>query len=507
MRSPFLLLILIFTCATSYAQTKEDSLSSQINSDRLSTDSLRAKLPEVPDSIRATYLRADSIKTEFNAEAQSLKNSYDSAVSRIDAPRAKINATIDSLENLKLPTDKYTRKLDSLTSLHKQTESKYSSKLAELKSKTTGKLDALDLPPQYKEPVQALTKNVDALNLNSETLQVPGLKGSGLDVPGLELPNVGGVDLPNTDLSANLPKIETPVGDLGKVTENLKDVQGDVKNITSGNLNDVKELPKTLEQQAGKIEGVQELQKQSGVVDDMKGKLDPLKDPAAGKEKAVEMAKEAAIDHFAGKEEQLKAAMNQMAKYKQKYSSVSSIKDLPKRPPNAMKGKPFIERVVPGLYFQYQQKGFNLFDFNPYVGYRISGRFTAGAGWNHRFARDKKNDTWNQNAKIWGPRAYVDFRMFKGFMAHLETEVMNTFVHTDIKNQNYELGNREWVWGLMTGMKKDYKIYKNLRGTVLIQYNIFNPKFKAPYVDRLNSRIGFEYTLKKKRKSADRTSK
>ena len=55
---------------------------------------------------------------------------------------------------------------------------------------------------------------------------------------------------------------------------------------------------------------------------------------------------------------------------------------------------------------------------------------------------------------------------------------------------------------MQTGMKKDYKIYKNLRGTVLIQYNIFNARFKAPYVDRLNSRIGFEYVLKKRQKRA-----
>ena len=75
---------------------------------------------------------------------------------------------------------------------------------------------------------------------------------------------------------------------------------------------------------------------------------------------------------------------------------------------------------------------------------------------------------------------------------------MNTFVPS-VLGGNPEIGYREWVWGMMTGLKKDYKIYRNLRGTVLIQYNIFNREYKAPYVDRLNSRIGFEYVLKKKR--------
>jgi hypothetical protein len=163
-----------------------------------------------------------------------------------------------------------------------------------------------------------------------------------------------------------------------------------------------------------------------------------------------------------------------------------------------MKGKPLIERLVPGLYFQYQQKNYNLFDFNLYAGYRISGRFTSGLGWNQRYAYDRRKHEWNsKQGGIYGPRAYVDFKLGKGFIAHLETEVMNTFVPSTLRTVT-DIGHREWVWGMMTGMKKEYKIYKNLKGTVLLQYNLFNPKFKAPYVDRLNSRIGFEYILKKK---------
>lgn len=211
------------------------------------------------------------------------------------------------------------------------------------------------------------------------------------------------------------------------------------------------------------------------------------------------MAKKAATDHFAGKEEQLKSAMGKISKYKQKYSSVSSIKDLPKRPPNPMKDKPFIQRLVPGLYLQYQQENHYLLDVNPYVGYRLSGRFTAGLGWNHRYAYDKDNRAFNSRSRIFGPRVYVDFKLGKGFIAHLEGESMNSFVPSTLRG-NPDHGNREWVESFMNGIKKEYRIYKNLRGTALIQYNLFNRYYKAPYVDRLNSRIGFEYILKSKRK-------
>ncbi|MEX2231533.1 MAG: hypothetical protein WD824_05200 [Cyclobacteriaceae bacterium] len=77
---------------------------------------------------------------------------------------------------------------------------------------------------------------------------------------------------------------------------------------------------------------------------------------------------------------------------------------------------------------------------------------------------------------------------------------MNSFVPSTIVG-NPDTGHRQWVWSFMTGIKKEYKIYKNLKGIALIQYNIFNRYYKSPYVDRLNSRIGFEWSIKQKAKS------
>lgn len=502
---------ILFFCSTAIvsAQTQIDTVQQKANTlvNQVNVDSL-SSLPQLPDSLLSSYKKVDSIRADFNQQAGKIKNEYDSALSTLSSEKAKVTGAIDSLQKLNLPTDSYTKKLDSLNQKQSATTAQFNSKIADLKSKTTGKLDALELPPQYKEPVSALTKNIDGFSLDGKDMAVPGLEIPGFSLPDME--GLGNADLSKLDVGnlGALPKIETPVGDLGEVGSQLKGVQEDVKNIAGGDLNEVKNIPKAIEDQAGKVDGVAELQKQSGVIDDYKGKLEAVKNPDSAKNMAMEMAKEKAIDHFAGKEEQLKTAMQQMSKYKQKYSSVSSIKDLPKRKPNAMKGKPLIERFVPGLYFQYQQKTFNLFDFNPYVGYRISGLFTGGLGWNQRFAYDRRNHEWNNSrGRIYGPRAYLDTKIGKGFSGHLETEVMNTFVPSVISGTMLDHGQREWVWGMMIGLKKEYKIYKNLRGTVLFQYNIFNPKYKAPYVDRLNSRIGFEYVLKKKKKKSKETAK
>jgi hypothetical protein len=503
-KCPLIITAFLFMFSSAFAQTNIDSVQQNIGKtiDKYSIDSLRSKLPDLPDSLAKPYYKVDSIRQAFNTKADSIQQEYKNALARVDAREAQLKHKVDSLTTLRLPSNKYVGKLDSLNQARQQTTQKFNSKLSDLKSKTTGKLQSLDLPPQYQEPINSLTKNVDGLSLNSELMKV-----SAPQIPGFTMPKVDGVgnltskagEVANVGSLKSLPKLETPVGNLGEITQQAKGLSEDVKSISEGKLSDVKNIDKTIEQQASKVDGVAELQKQSGVVDGYKGQLDKMNDPEAVKQQAIEKAKEVAIDHFAGKEEQLKAAMQKMSKYKEKYSSVSSIHDLPKRPPNAMKGKPLIERLVPGFYFQYQQKNYNLFDFNPYLGYRISGRITSGLGWNQRYAYDRKAHDWNSTSRIFGPRSYADVRLGKGFIAHVETEVMNSFVPSTIRFKTGE-GQREWVWSTMSGLKKEYKIYKNLMGTVLIQYNLFNRKYKAPYVDRLNSRIGFEYKLKKRRK-------
>jgi hypothetical protein len=345
-----------------------------------------------------------------------------------------------------------------------------------------------------------LTKIIEGFHLNSDLTNIP------LDIPSFSMP--GNSSLPDIGVNVteagkvgdmvNLPKIEASAEDLSILSQQASVYKEDIKNIAQGNLNDARAFPEAIESQASKIDGIEELQKQSGVIEEYKNKIEDIKDTKSAREKGPAMAKEVAVDHFAGKQEQLKAAMEKISSYKQKYSSVSSLKDLAKRPPNAMKGKPFIERVVPGLYLQYQQKNSYLIDINPYVGYKITGRLVSGFGWNRRYAYERKTRAWNKRSIIFGPRGYVDLKLGKGFIGHIEAESMNTFVPSNLIG-NPDTGHREWVWSFMTGLKKEYRIYNNLKGTALIQYNLFNRYYKAPYVDRLNSRIGFEYVLKKKK--------
>ncbi len=499
------LLILFFACLIpGFSQGLVDSLQQKtiLNKPVSTIDSLSLRFENSPDSLLPVYAKIDSIHHDFSLKADSLNRKYQNAISKIDSERHRLSKNLDSIRSFDLPTERYARKLDSLHNLSQRTIRKYTARLDSLKSGFREKLNALDVPPEYKERLQKYAHAVDKLSLNDHVPEIPRM-----NIPGYQLPNINSMnaipEIPSLDGIGNpaalgdLPNIETPTGELGNVTQPLQEYERKIQDVTKANIS-AEKLPEAIESQASKIDGIDELQKQSGVIDAQKSTLDDLNNPDKAKAKAVDMARKAAVDHFAGKQEQLKAAMEKISKYKQKYSSVSSIKDLPKRPPNPMKAKPFIERLIPGLYFQYQQKNFYLIDVNPYIGYKLTGRFNTGLGWNHRFAWDSKRAKWNQRSVIFGPRAFVDFKLGKGFIAHVEGESMNTFVPSAIHG-NPDSGHREWVWSCMTGLKKEYRIYKNLKGTALIQYNLFNPQYKAPYVDRLNSRIGFEYSLKKKK--------
>jgi hypothetical protein len=488
------LFLAFFLTNLALAQVGSDSVQSKTQSllDSAQAKITSVKLPEMPDTLKMAWQRVDSVRDNFNQGVDSIKGAYDKSMNAITSQEQKIQHSIDSLEHLNLPSNKFIRKLDSLNNEKTKAVNAMNAKAAKLREKTIGQLKKIELTPEMQGPVNEFTGKINSFNIsNPDLAKIPALQ-----IPGYSLPKINGA---NGLSGLGLPKIETPLGDLGQVGKELKGLGSDVKNISQGNLNEVKQLPQTLEQQATKIDGISELQKENAVIDGYKKQLDAVKSEDALKQQAQAMVQKEAINHFAGKEKELQAAMNKMAKYKAKYASVSSLKDLPKRPPNAMKGKPFIERLVPGIYLQYQQKGDRLIDANPYLSYRISGIFTSGLGWNQRFAYNKHDHMWVKRTTIYGPRAFVDTKLGKGFIAHLEVEAMNVFVPFQPR-KNVEFGNRDWVWSTMVGLKKEYVIYKNLHGTVLMQYNLINKYFRTPYVDRLNSRIGFEYMLHKKSK-------
>ncbi|CAN5468129.1 hypothetical protein BH09BAC3_BH09BAC3_16400 [soil metagenome] len=480
---------------TGKATGKVDSLNSRLTS---GANSLSIKTPGDSASQKAMH-KADAIRLGFQSKADSLRNAYQKPINKLDSVGKSLEQQVKILTSMNIPSAKIAAKLDSVTRLKTAQLSKLNNKVDSLKQKANKSLNSLDLPPEMKEPVQKLTQSINGYNIPMVNGKIPGLDLPSANLPGnLNMPSMGNTNIPalgNTPLpTAGAPQLNIPgTQDLSKVTGQAGQYGADIKNITQGNLNEVKGIDKKLESEAIKNAPMGELTGKTAELDKYKSQLNGRPDSAALTMVKQEVMKEA-TNHFAGKEAVLKEAMDKMAKLKTKYSDVKSMADLAKKPPNPFHDKPFIERVVPGITLQIISTGNYLLDINPMILYKISPRFYAGAGWVHRIAFDQTVSGRN----VYGPRAAVQFNLQKGFSLRYAPEVLNTLVPPQY-NFSPDAGKRLWVWSHFVGIKKEFKIYKSLRGNTEALYNLYNPNQLSPYGDQLVVRIGFEMGLKKRK--------
>jgi hypothetical protein len=460
-------------------------------------DSLLDQTHAYDSTLLKPQQKLDSIQLGFYQQSDSIKLQFKNKLSGLDSTGASVQHTIDSLSSLNLPTEKYTHKLDSINQERQKAVSSLNEKMEGLKSKTTGRIKEMNFPPELNDKVSALTKNVDGFQLPVKDLNIPSLELGDNPLKSLDrlntslktpLGEVGNID--------GLKDIQGGIGDVTKVTGDLGAYREDLSNITKGNLSEVKEMPKALESKAGELTGIKDIQQQaSGALDPLKEIQGQIQNPDAVKEQALQKVQEVAVNHFAGKEEVLQQAMDKISKYKQKYSSINSLSDITKKRPNEMHGKPLIERIVPGISFQILKKGNDLLvDFNPYAGYRFTGRITAGAGWNQRISFDHPS----RATRVYGPRIFGDYKLSKGFVPRIEIEALNTSLPPRFSHTNTDPNARTWAWSYMVGMKKQYRFYKFIKGTATIMVNLYDPHHRSPYGDRVITRFGFEFPMKKK---------
>jgi len=498
-------LVIIFSTVLTWAQTTDNLLQKEEHQ----IDSIQSGIQYQSDSLKKVYKQKlsviDSVNTSFHTKTDSVQHALQGKLSNLNSVGSGLEHKIDSLKSLNLPTEKYTHKLDSVNQVREKTIADANKKIQSLKAQTTDKLKTVQLPPELQSKVGNVTKNIDGFKLPTQEMNLSSVDNS--------LSKIGDVNLSSKSLGevGKLPEMNGMGNELKDLQGNMKDVtkvtgevgayQKDIQSVTSGNLNEVKALPKTLETKAADISGIGGLQGETKALDQYKDQLGKVQNPDAMKKEAVQQVQQAAIDHFAGKEQVLQQAMDKMAKYKKKYSSLQSLSEVGKRRPNEMHGKPLVERLLPGFGFQVLRKKSDVqVDLNPFIGYRLSGRLTSGIGWNHRITYNDKHNRLQTggHSRAFGPRMYSEFNLFKGFFPRFELEAINTLVPTPGSPYTAYEQKREWVWSAFMGMKKNYRFLKHVNGYTAIMVNLYNPLHKSPYGDIVNMRIGFEFPMKKK---------
>lgn len=424
--------------------------------------------------------------------------------------------------------------LDTLRSI-KSPDTIVSKYLIQVKARSDSLKDLLKLPPQTYEAIMLQQRAQEELNklpaqvneklkLFSEQGASVGLSGFNLPgslptdvtVPSLRSSGLTGIQSPggamlqiNAPAEPALPNLNTDMPITGEMTKQfgevsnagkqLREVGKDFKTISTGNLDSIDS--KAVETRLAEMAEVPG----SGEFTDPVQQAEMLKkwnsDPMYQRELAVTTAKEQAVNHFAGHETQLLSVMEQLSQAKGKVKDVEQVVDLFSKPSNPMKEKTFIERLRPGINLQVQWSQIVLLDINPFVGYRISGRWTTGIGWNDRVGFSSDSYSFSSRDRVYGPRAFVHFKFKESNFIILSPELMHTAVGASTSTHGES--PTQWVPGLMGGYRKEFRYSKKMIGTVQFLYNLVAPSGQAmAYTSRLNVLFGFEFPLTKKVKKA-----
>lgn len=505
----FLLLFLSFCTLAqvpdSVLQKKVNRADSLLQKSNHKVDSINTKL----QNIKAPQLHADSLPVLNNLD--SVKRSW---LYKVDSAKQR------GLSAVSLP-GLGTSKLDSLTqrSPYRAVDS-VQQKVDKLKQRLTDPMqkaestvnNKLNFIKSESGEGAVMPNNVDITSkLPSTALPsgtVPDINAPSVNLPTnkVELPSVE-TKVPTPDLSigedVKLPEVDQlkvateKLDQVGAITEKAGAYQEEITNIKENGLASSKEIPKLAEQKIGELNEVSAIQEQASKMDLPIGeKMDEEAAKALLKEQAQTEVMKVAKDHFAGKQEALMSGMQKMTDLKKTYESLDSL-NVPKRKPNAMKGKSFAERLVPGLSLQIQKSAYWLLDVNPSLAYRITGRWSAGLGWNQRIGLTKQVNTVEQE-KIYGPRVFTEFLWAKGFSLRLEGEQMFGVSVPSFSTPKSADEPLVWMTTAFAGIKKEYKISNQLRGNIQILYMIYDDHYSSPYAIKFNTRLGLEYRFQKK---------
>ncbi|MFM7329413.1 MAG: hypothetical protein ACKO3B_11840, partial [Bacteroidota bacterium] len=270
---------------------------------------------------------------------------------------------------------------------------------------------------------------------------------------------------------------------------NIPDVAGAMPELPSGWMSGFQSLkidPEILLKKAG-FTGLPADQGEFSRLVDIAGAADP--GIGAGDfsgDQAVNLP-ELARDHFADKKEALSGAMDELDRFKEKYHELESLPEVNLKFVNTMKGKPFTERLIPGLWLRVISRSEPLVELAPVLRYRLTGRISLGVGYNSRIGMVDGLPV--QVAA--GPLAAAVIRAARGFEALVE------YRRVHIHGPDDEVSFTNWF----TGLRKNFPITRSITGFAAAQYDWNRRSLQLTPGDRLQTRMGVEFKIATRKES------
>jgi hypothetical protein len=484
------------------------------------------KIDSLSSTIDSVYNVGSTKSAWVREKADSLKNSLkltkvDSveavAVSKIDSATRKLNNAIDSLNNLQMPGEQYLVKVDSLFKKYRQ----------RLQTEVTNHSDSLGVGVKQKlEKIDSVyasrTRVLDSIIVanTGKSIAIDGkfegidlklpVENQGLDlgidsplnVQGVSAPDIGNplnpklnIDLPEVDGLEKLNDLKEVANDVTNLSKEVTEISEEAKKLKEGDHSE--RLEQEIGDQAKRVDEVNQLSKQTKAIDQVKDQVESSKD-LNDPEVLQEKAKKKFVNHFAGKEEMLQKDLDEIGKLQMKYRDIPDARNLPKRRPNEMKDKPFVERLVPAVYFQVYNSESTSADVAPYLGFRISGRVTAGLSIYERVLLNGK-EVAIKVEDLYGYRLSQNFKLASGLYTHLEFDRFEDKLVKVKGGQGYT-GSYGWNSRVNFGMYRTYSLGRGFKGSMILLYDVLKIK-KFPQSNHSAFRFGFEYTIKKRVKS------
>lgn len=455
---------------------KTDSLKTVLRQTTQPATDLKQKVGSGIDSTKAVVMSpVNNAKSKVSSIQQKVNSTTDSILSKINRPinnvNNGINGTYDSLAGKANDAIKTVTQPFGLE---------------------TGKFPGLDKEPGSVPKLDV--KDVDALKIVPDVKQpsLPGIPGNDKvqevkDLPGEKLKSITEAD--------KLRNVQGKVQDLDSKLERVEKLEDDAKNVAKGNIDQVKQAPEELERQLVARSGIKETEKYMSKLEQQRAMLEKYKDRKLVEQEIRNKTLNLANDKLGHQLEPVKKADEKLDKKRKAFGNFQSIKNIPKRPVNEMKRKPFRQRLVPGItlhFFQTDNK--KLFDVGLQGGYKLNNRFVAGLGGIYRVAVSKNYNYYVSNYGMYGGRLFTEITLAKGFMAHADFEYLSL-------SSRYYPGIEALKANVLQsnfGLGKSFQISKRIRGSALGLYRV-EYSGTLPGQPKFTMRVGFELTPKKKR--------
>lgn len=457
------------------------------------SDTLQQQIDNVSRSASLTRI-TDSLK--INAWSDSLRRRVNLLYGT-----EQVNHGVDSLARAGVPTATITAYRDSLSQKGKNLLKEINTQQDDLQKKVSTRYNTW-----FSSAIKKY--NLDSMNVNAPALPRAALQ----DIP--NQPNLNVPQVPSWDTSA-IPALKSADFAALPLSPDLKQVAGDftiptdtqLKSLDSqlpntndlvqpyaGQLgevkNSLKDPGKAAEAQVSQLAEAQGISSQGDAMNQLKNNEAMLAADQMKGADSPEALLPAAVDHFAGKEVVLQQAMDQMAKYKDKYPSLPNIAEVKKTwwPHNSLKGVPFRDRIRAGMNLGFRSVTDTLLlDFFPNASYRISGRFEAGMGFLYRVRVNTREFSFNQQHPVWGWNTFVVVKTFKSVFLRVEMDG-TSYSRTRDDNATY----RDWRWSFLSGIQTNFRIDTQWMGNVQMLYS-FDSQLKDGFPEKLSLRVGVQY--------------